>query len=103
MKEIRLNKIGFNILADTDNVCYALLLKDWQLQQNKGWQPESAWEYIVGDLDSELKDKPTKNKPSPCFSLQQSTDPETALVKSPRRQIKRHVNVVTLDYDQTEK
>lgn len=53
MKEIRLNKIGFNILADTDNVCYALLLKDWQLQQKKGWQPESVWEYIVGDLDSE--------------------------------------------------
>lgn len=34
MKEIRLDKIGFNILADTDNVGYALLLKDWQLQQN---------------------------------------------------------------------
>lgn len=62
MKEIRLNKIGFNILADTDNVCYALLLKDWQLQQKKGWQPESVWEYMVGDLDSELKDKPTKKQ-----------------------------------------
>lgn len=103
MKEIRLNKIGFNILADTDNVCYALLLKDRQLQQKKGWQPESVWEYSVGDLEPELKDKATKNKPSPCFSLQQSTDPETALVKSPRRQIKQHVNVVTLDYDRTEK
>lgn len=36
MKEIRLDKIGFNILADTDHMCYALLLKDWQLQQQRG-------------------------------------------------------------------
>lgn len=42
MKEIRLDKIGFNILADTDNMCDAVLLKNWQLQQKKGRQIESV-------------------------------------------------------------
>lgn len=36
MREIRFDKIGFDILADTDNVCYALLLKNWQLHEGKG-------------------------------------------------------------------
>lgn len=35
MREIRFDKIGFDILADTDNVCYALLLKNWQLDEGK--------------------------------------------------------------------
>ena len=30
--KIRLNKIGFDILADTYNMCYTLTLQIWQLE-----------------------------------------------------------------------
>lgn len=33
MREIGFDKIGFNILADTYNVCYAMCLKNWQLEK----------------------------------------------------------------------
>ena len=33
MREIRFDKIGFNVLADTHNMRYALSLKNWQLDR----------------------------------------------------------------------
>lgn len=35
MREIRFDKIGFNVLADTHNVRYALTFKNWQLDKEK--------------------------------------------------------------------
>lgn len=35
MRKIRFDKIGFNVLADTHNMCYALSLKAWQLDNEK--------------------------------------------------------------------
>lgn len=35
MREIRLDEIGFDVLADTHNVCYALCLQNWQLDEEK--------------------------------------------------------------------
>lgn len=35
MREIRFDKIGFNVLADTHNMCYAVSLKYWQLVKEK--------------------------------------------------------------------
>ena len=35
MREIRFDKIGFNVLADTHDMCYALSLKNWQLDREK--------------------------------------------------------------------
>lgn len=35
MREIRFDKIGFNILADTHNMRYAPSLKNWQLNTQK--------------------------------------------------------------------
>lgn len=50
MKEIRLDKIGFNILADTDNMRDALLLKDWQLQQKIEGRRKSILMHTIGAL-----------------------------------------------------
>lgn len=33
MREIRFDKIGFNVLADTHNMRYALSLQNWQLDK----------------------------------------------------------------------
>lgn len=33
MREIGFDKIGFNVLADTHNMRYALSLKNWQLDR----------------------------------------------------------------------
>lgn len=38
--EIRLDKIGFDVLADTHDVCYSLCLKNWQLDEDKGEKNE---------------------------------------------------------------
>lgn len=35
MREIRFDKIGFNVLADTHNMRYALSLENWQLGKEK--------------------------------------------------------------------
>lgn len=35
MSKIRFDKIGFDVLADTHNMCYALCLKDWQLDKEE--------------------------------------------------------------------
>lgn len=35
MREIGFDKIGFNVLADTNDVCYAVSLKSWQLEEDK--------------------------------------------------------------------
>lgn len=38
MREIGFNKIGFNVLADTHNMSYALSLKNWQLDKEKSYK-----------------------------------------------------------------
>lgn len=35
MREIRFDKIGFNVLADTHNMRYALSFKNWQLGKER--------------------------------------------------------------------
>lgn len=41
VKEIRLDKIGFDVLADTHNVRYALCLKNWQLDEDENKQKKT--------------------------------------------------------------
>lgn len=35
MREIGFDEIGFNVLAYTHNMCYALSLQNWQLEKKR--------------------------------------------------------------------
>lgn len=45
VREIGLDKIGFDVLADTHNVCYALCLKNWQLDEDRGEKNQNKLSY----------------------------------------------------------
>lgn len=47
VREIRLDKIGFDVLADTHDVCYALCLKNWQLDEDKGRKRNEPRDFVV--------------------------------------------------------
>lgn len=53
--EIRLDKIGFDVLADTHDVCDALCLKNWQLdERQKGEKEMSHGTFVVVRCGLEL-------------------------------------------------
>lgn len=78
LREIRLDEIGFDVLADTHNVRHALCLQNWQLDKEK---EKSEPQDIVGVLVQSCEEKSL-----PCFSLQQSRDLRTALAISPENE-----------------
>lgn len=81
VREIRLDKIGFDVLADTHDVCYALCLKNWQLDEDNGEKKVSHRTFLKHHWWNAVKTLP-------CFSLQQSRDLKTDLVISPENETK---------------
>lgn len=84
VREIRLDKIGFDVLADTHDVCYALRLKNWQLDEDKGRRRHEPRDCCCCSAWLEARAVETL----PCFSLQQSRDLKTDLVISPENEPK---------------
>lgn len=87
MREIRFDKIGFNVLADTHNMCNSLSLKTWQL--NKKTEEirviKQRTNAVCVTLSS-VSNGVLQQKHLPCFSLQQNRDLKTILVISPENE-----------------
>lgn len=78
MRKIRFDEIGFNVLANTHNMRYALSLKNWKLEKRRKAISAVKYEQTLCKYHW-LQTRKTL----PCFSLQQSMDPRTVLVISP--------------------
>lgn len=86
MREIGFDEIGFNVLAYTHNMCYALSLQNWQLEKKNICETEHYKK--INSLEfgfCETVIKQESKKKVPCFSLQQSRGLKTDLVISPKK------------------